>query len=1060
MKYFISLYFLGMGVPSAWGQPTAIGDLAAVQDAQVQLTWTVPSPQPDRYDIHWSTTGPISSDADFSTATALGVNVAGWAVNTTPNPTTSGSPGTSQTLMVHGLKPRTTFYWAIKSSSDGGLNWSLLDTSSPRPAAQTGSYKLFQKFRFTFQPTINTDWGDFDRDGDPDIWITNGNILRNDVSTFTVLNLAARPTSLGDFNGDGYMDYISFDKVYRGNGTDSFTLFQTLPGMNSTIVSAFGDFNQDGRQDILMASYTASGFVPVHYFRNEGNSFTLVWSSTESLFSANSVRGIQPADMDHDGLLDFLACSDVVDRIYIFKNNGNETFSGVQTTAGCQGPHPRVADFDQDGDLDIATNSGIYRNQGNFSFSQVLALSGAIGLAWGDIDQDGYLDLSVSGSPGGVYHNNAGGSFSLSQTFTLDPDPWGPTLALADFDSDGDLDMAVFRFFERSFVFQSLESEFGTINSTPTPPGGVGVSAAPNGILELTWNSGNYDGSFSSQSLYYQVAAATCTASPCLTLSANGLEVTGPSQLLISPQDASPLLGTHTRPRLSDTQPGMRLKFDELPENASYYFRVATLDSGLRRSTWSSEVSVYVSEPPSAVLDLSTAPVTSSEEEAWLAWTAPGDNGTSGRAESYEIRYSTELITSGNFSQASLWRAARPVGGPGGSSETETVTGLSATTTYYFALKTKDPTGNVSGISNGVFYTTGMDVLPGVSQYSPSEDSPGVLISTTISTRFTKAMSTPSFDAGFTLTAIRDKDGVSISQAVPGSFSFSTKTLVFTPSSSLLKNHTYEVRISTDCKDLFNAPLASGVTWQFVTFFDYSIANTIVSLKGPRFSLPANAFSEDGAISVSTSVSNAAIQAASQKLTGQDRFKSPLRTLDIKALNTSGALNQPNALITAVVSYNDSDQDGFVDGSNPPLREKTLALWWLDETSQTWSRIPGARVDVQANTLTSSLPHFSVFGMIGAEDTSLQDVFAYPVPYVPSRQATRVITFKNLSSKATLRIFSVSGDLVREIEEADGDGITTWDVRNSEGEDVASGLYLYLIENDQEKEKGELIVVK
>lgn len=84
-----------------------------------------------------------------------------------------------------------------------------------------------------------------------------------------------------------------------------------------------------------------------------------------------------------------------------------------------------------------------------------------------------------------------------------------------------------------------------------------------------------------------------------------------------------------------------------------------------------------------------------------LAWTAPGDDGTVGRASRYELRYWSAPITPANY--ASAWRVnGLPPPKPAGSQESFVVGALVSGRKYYFALKTMDDAGNWSPISNTV----------------------------------------------------------------------------------------------------------------------------------------------------------------------------------------------------------------------------------------------------------------------------------------------------------------------------------------------------------------------
>lgn len=88
-----------------------------------------------------------------------------------------------------------------------------------------------------------------------------------------------------------------------------------------------------------------------------------------------------------------------------------------------------------------------------------------------------------------------------------------------------------------------------------------------------------------------------------------------------------------------------------------------------------------------------------------VSWTAPGDDGTIGTASQYDLRYSTASITAGNFASA-IAVSGEPLPLPAGTTQSMTVTGLAASTTYYFALRTADEASNWSSISNVATKTT------------------------------------------------------------------------------------------------------------------------------------------------------------------------------------------------------------------------------------------------------------------------------------------------------------------------------------------------------------------
>jgi len=101
--------------------------------------------------------------------------------------------------------------------------------------------------------------------------------------------------------------------------------------------------------------------------------------------------------------------------------------------------------------------------------------------------------------------------------------------------------------------------------------------------------------------------------------------------------------------------------------------------------------------PPAAVvLNAATGSAVGSVD---LDWTAPGDDGNTGTASVYDVRYSGSPITAANWDSATQV-TGEPVPSVAGSGESMTITGLTAGQTYYFALKTADEGPNWSPISN------------------------------------------------------------------------------------------------------------------------------------------------------------------------------------------------------------------------------------------------------------------------------------------------------------------------------------------------------------------------
>jgi hypothetical protein len=100
---------------------------------------------------------------------------------------------------------------------------------------------------------------------------------------------------------------------------------------------------------------------------------------------------------------------------------------------------------------------------------------------------------------------------------------------------------------------------------------------------------------------------------------------------------------------------------------------------------------------PAAVNDLTLSAVTA--HSVTLTWSAPGDDGTVGTADAYDIRYSQTTITSGNWGSAHTV-TAEPSPLPPGTPQQFVIGQLTPERRYHFALVTSDEAGNVSGLSN------------------------------------------------------------------------------------------------------------------------------------------------------------------------------------------------------------------------------------------------------------------------------------------------------------------------------------------------------------------------
>jgi len=112
------------------------------------------------------------------------------------------------------------------------------------------------------------------------------------------------------------------------------------------------------------------------------------------------------------------------------------------------------------------------------------------------------------------------------------------------------------------------------------------------------------------------------------------------------------------------------------------------------------------STPPAAVDDLAVDGTATTFDSIKLTWRATGDDGTTGTASLYDVRYSTTDITNDEDFAAATQAQGEPFPQTSGLPESFTVTGLLPETLYYLALRVGDEVPNWSPLSNVVSETT------------------------------------------------------------------------------------------------------------------------------------------------------------------------------------------------------------------------------------------------------------------------------------------------------------------------------------------------------------------
>ena len=336
---------------------------------------------------------------------------------------------------------------------------------------------------------------------------------------------------LVDMNGDGLDDLVSIQSSNinlfiqsEQVGFEEINIATEQADFSPSWSMAAGDFDRNGYNDLLYGGGSGVTFMKAN---DDGTAYTEI-SGSEYVFSQRS----NFVDINNDGHLDAFVCHDVQPTVYYINDgNGNLQFfqgpnsegvpSGIGGVEYDLAPYPGPqeggnygsvwVDYDNDRDIDlfIAKCRGgdiqwkyneLWRNNGDGTFSNVADITGYYNgfypngghdnssnlgdpvqtwsAAWGDFNNDGYMDVYVGASASGdgghkLMKNNGDGTFTdVTAGSGVESAPFGIENDSADFNNDGFIDI----FSNGSILLNDGDFKFDLYNNNVPEPGAIGDS--------------------------------------------------------------------------------------------------------------------------------------------------------------------------------------------------------------------------------------------------------------------------------------------------------------------------------------------------------------------------------------------------------------------------------------------------------------------------------------------------------------------------------------------------------------------------------------------------------
>jgi hypothetical protein len=402
--------------------------------------------------------------------------------------------------------------------------------------------------------------------------------------------------------------------------------------------------------------------------------------------------------------------------------------------------------------------------------------------------------------------------------------------------------------------------------------------------------------------------------------------------------------------------------------------------------------------------------------------------------------------------------------------------------------------GYFSGFASG--YTGNFSLasaIVGTSKIMQGGFQVGVPLSATVQLVFSNPLDPTTIAQGIQVNLLMDHLANPQDQIAPSTYTYTVMgtTVVIAAQGSWLGNSFYDVVSNGNLRSIDGFVLAQPTHTQFITVLDPNQENIVLqpipmtsSAQAPaaasapsiNLDIPVGSLSAYAYVLVSQDpvhapllVNPAVLQQATRKAqVSGGAYQTPLALQEIAAFNVQG---QP-LILAKSITFSVTTSATLMTSGGVFIRPETLSLWSLDSVHALWVKMP----DSQANgaSVTGAVTQFSVYALMGSASGDTSDVLVFPLPWRPhgpnagngpSQTGTEAggITFSNLPSECDIKIYTVTGSLVREIHHSDLTGPVSqqvWDGNTSGGEHAASGVYLWRVESATDGRNGKLMVIR